>query len=322
MFNDTFRFAARAFPIILAQRSLQRIEDILFVETEALAVRNVAHVRAEFSIGPQEIANRRQQLLDVIVLFDQFGDIARSAGCGYILERLPRLRIEPHAGDVLRKHRDERQSEALVKIRDELIARHFFECAIVAGALLERQMPVHVVGIPPGVLQSLPEEPRLADPPDLVTARDDAFLAVLPHQLAQRVHQFRLYVFEPLVVRPKIKRFLFSGSASILLAVLMIFGAAATRRQGCRRYTCPGIAIRRGDCAGCRAPILSCGVRVHSASPLPCRQDSVPRRAPLRFHAKPGSDAMSASSTAATAAASALQEIPPAEIPPSPAANL
>ncbi len=65
-------------------------------------------------------------------------------------------------------------------------------------------MPVHVVGIPPGVLQALPEKPRLAYPPNLVPPRDYAFFAILPHQLAQSMNQLRLRVLEPLIVRPEI----------------------------------------------------------------------------------------------------------------------
>ena len=90
--------------------------------------------------------------------------------------------------------------EALIKIRDELIARHFLELAIVAGAILVRQVPVHVVRIPPGVLQALPEKARLANAANFVAARDDAFLAILADQFAQGVDQFRLEVFQALVV--------------------------------------------------------------------------------------------------------------------------
>jgi hypothetical protein len=99
------------------------------------------------------------------------------------------------ARNILRKHGNKRQPKSLVKIHDELIARHVLEFAIVAGAILVRQMPVHVVRIPPGVLQPLPEESRLADAANFVSSRDDAFLAVLAHQLAQRVDQLRLEVF-------------------------------------------------------------------------------------------------------------------------------
>jgi hypothetical protein len=122
-------------------------------------------------------------LFDVVVLFDQLGDIAGRACGSDIFQRLRRLRVEPHAWNVLREHGDERQAETLIEIRDELIARHLFERAVVAGTVLERQMPVHVVRIPPRVLQALPEEPRLANPPNFVPPRNHAFLAVLPHQL-------------------------------------------------------------------------------------------------------------------------------------------
>src|SRR2546430_5804781 len=127
----------------------------------------------------------------MIVLLDKLRHVAGRARGGNVFERLRGLRIEANAWHVLREHGNERKPEALVKIRDELVARHLFELAVVARALLERQMPVHVVGIPPGILQALPEEARLANAADFMTPRDDSLLAVLPHQLAQRVHQFR-----------------------------------------------------------------------------------------------------------------------------------
>ncbi len=89
-------------------------------------------------------------------------------------------------------------------------------------------MPVHVVGIPPGILQALPEKPRLANPPNFVTPRDDPFLAVLPDQFAQGIDQFRLRIVKALVVRPQVDRRI--GSASILLAS---FGFI-TGRKPCR----------------------------------------------------------------------------------------
>ena len=79
-------------------------------------------------------------------------------------------------------------------------------CAIVAGTLLVRQVPVHVVRIPPGVLQALPEEARLANAANFVATRDDAFFAILANEFAQRVNDFRIYVLEALVVRPEIER--------------------------------------------------------------------------------------------------------------------
>jgi len=114
------------------------------------------------------------------------------------------LLISEFAWDVLGQHGNERQPKALIKIRDELVARHLFELAVVAEALLERQMPVHVVGIPPGVLQALPEESRLADAADFMSPRNDAFLTVLPHEFTKRVDQFRFCVFEAFVVEPEV----------------------------------------------------------------------------------------------------------------------
>src|ERR1700693_3354379 len=85
------------------------------------------------------------------------------------------LLIGQIARHILPKHGDKRQPKSLVKIHDELIPRHFFELAIVGGAALVRQMLVHVVRVPPGVLQALPEEPGLADPTNLVAPRDDTW---------------------------------------------------------------------------------------------------------------------------------------------------
>src|SRR5260370_5119848 len=177
---SNFFSAFRAGVDVFAERNFQRFEDVLFVEAETLAIGNVAHVGAKFSIRPKEVANRCQQLLDVIVLLDELRNVARRTRRGNVFERLRGLRVEPYARYILRKHRDERKPEPLIEVRDELVARHLFQLAVVAEALLERQMPVHVVGIPPGVLQALPEEPRLANPANFMPPRDDAFLAVLP----------------------------------------------------------------------------------------------------------------------------------------------
>jgi len=52
-------------------------------------------------------------------------------------------------------------------------------------------VPGHVLRIPPRVLQPLPEKPRLPNPPDFVSPRDNSLLPVLHFQFAQRVHQVR-----------------------------------------------------------------------------------------------------------------------------------
>jgi hypothetical protein len=62
-------------------------------------------------------------------------------------------------------------------------------------------MPGHVLRIPPGILQSLPEQSSLPDSPDFMPPRHHAFLAILDHQLAQRIHQIRPQFLQPLVVR-------------------------------------------------------------------------------------------------------------------------
>src|SRR5262249_38056145 len=149
---------------------------------------------------PEKITDRREQLFNVIVLLDQLRDVAGSARGRDISERLSGLRIKPHARNVLRQHGDEGQPKALVEIRDELVARHLFELAVVVEALLKGQVPVHVVRIPPGILQALPEKPRLANAADFVTPRYDTFFAILAHEFAQRMDKFGLHVFEALVV--------------------------------------------------------------------------------------------------------------------------
>src|SRR5258706_4029636 len=225
-------------------------------------------------------------MFDVIVLLNQRSDIAGCARRGNIFERLRRLRIEAHARHILRKHGNKRKAKALIKIGYKLIARHFCERAIIAKALLERQMPVHVVRIPPGVLQALPEKPSLANPPNLMTPRDHTFFAILAHQLAQRMHQLRLNILKPLIVRP-----------------------------------IPDVSIRRRNRTRRSGPSLSCGIQVHSSSPLPCRQNLMRSHAPHWPRATPEFGATSVYVTAATPAASLAGDTPPTGILPYQAAD-
>src|SRR5229473_3977589 len=74
---SNFPSALRANVDVFAQRNFQCFEHVLFVEAEALTIGDVTYVRAEFSISPEEIADRGEQLLDVIVLLDELGDVAR-----------------------------------------------------------------------------------------------------------------------------------------------------------------------------------------------------------------------------------------------------
>ena len=338
-----FLSALRADVDIFAQRNFQCFENVLFVETKALSIGNVPDVGAKFAIGPEKIADRSQQLLDVIVLLDELGDVAGGTRGGNVRQRLRRLGIEPHAWNVLRQYGNERKPEALVKIRDELVARHLFQLAVVLEALLERQMPVHVVGIPPGVLQALPEEPRLANAANFMPARYDAFLAILPDQFAQCVDQFGLCIFEAFVVRTEVEHGV--RSSAILLArcdaaVAQPFRSEAfpircsrvRRRKNLRPEGLSySIAVGRRDGARNARRRFSCAIQVHSASqrtfhqnPRSCCDSSRRRRdanCALPFHAKPGAGARSAFSSAAAAAASALPETPPGEIPPCRAAS-
>src|SRR5260370_10796713 len=56
----SFLPAFRADVNIFAERNLQCFEHVLFVEAEALAIGDVTHIGTEFSISPEEIADRCQ----------------------------------------------------------------------------------------------------------------------------------------------------------------------------------------------------------------------------------------------------------------------
>ncbi len=64
-------------------------------------------------------------------------------------------------------------------------------------------MPRHVLRIPPSVLQPLPKQPRLPDPPNFMPPRNHSLFAILHHKFAQRIHQVRAQLLEPFVVRPQ-----------------------------------------------------------------------------------------------------------------------
>src|SRR5258708_805788 len=132
------------------------------------------------------------------------------------------------------------------------------------------------------------------------------------------MHQFRLNVLEPLVVGAKIER---SGCAGTLLARRVIEGVLVAGRQRCRRYRARGVSVGGSDRAWRAGPSLSCGIQVHSSSPLPCRQNLCWRRARNRLRATPESGARNACAAAAKAAASPARDSRLAEIPPCLAAN-
>jgi hypothetical protein len=136
---------------------------------------------------------RHERIAELLLIAEQL--LVQRVDAGQLL-------VGEFAWDVLRKNRDEGKAEALIEIGDELVARHLFKRAVIAKALLEGQVPVHVVGVPPGILQALPEKPSLANAANLVTARGYALFAILPHEFAQRMHQLRLQILEPLVVWP------------------------------------------------------------------------------------------------------------------------
>src|SRR5690242_7015951 len=87
---------------IFAEGNFDGFENVLVVETEALAIGNVAHVGAELPIGPQKITDGSEQLLDVIVLLDQLRDVAGGASGGNVFERLRGLRVEANGRNILR----------------------------------------------------------------------------------------------------------------------------------------------------------------------------------------------------------------------------
>lgn len=146
-----------------------------------------------------------------------------------------------------------------------------------------------------------------------------ALLAVLPHQFAQGVYQFRLHIVEPLVVRPHIDRRI--GSAIILLASANAIAGRKRRSHGCPRYPGGEIAVRRRYRARNTRPRFSFVVPVHSASQKISRQRSQPRHGWRQSRARLGAGATSASSIVAMAVASDLRETPPAEIRPCQATN-
>src|SRR5271156_351726 len=267
-----FFAAAWANIFVFAEWHFDRRKQCFFVRAEALGVCDVADVGAELAIGPQEIADGGEQFLYLIVLFDQVCDVAGGARRGDIVERLRGLRIEAHARHVLRKHGHERQAEALIEIRDELIARHFFELAVVGGARLVRQMPVHVVRIPPAVLLALPEQARLTDAANFITPRSDALGAILAHQFAQGVDEFGLGVVQKFVVRSDAKH---CGSG------IGVRGSAEVSVGWSDR------AADAGQSAG-SVDAFNCGIQVHTPSrhdsfPYPARR---PIRAALAFGAR------------------------------------
>src|SRR5436305_8701661 len=216
----------------------------------------------------------------MIVLLDKLRHVAGRGRSGSVFKRRRGLRIEANAWHVLREHGNERKPEALVKIRNELVARHLFELAVVARALLERQMPIHVVGVPPGILQALPEEARLANAADFMTPRDDSLLVVLPHQLAQGVDHFWLRVLKPLVVRAKVGLRFLGLACEFVFAVIpsearnlsLVFtlrseeGFLTPLRsvRGDRRVSV--VSVGWGDRARRARPSFSCAVGAHCCS--------------------------------------------------------
>ena len=80
----------------------------------------------------------RELLGDVIVLLDQRGDIAGGAGGGNLAAIVLIADFSGRWGHLARAPRRTEEAEALVEIGDELVARHFFKFAVVAGTVLIR----------------------------------------------------------------------------------------------------------------------------------------------------------------------------------------
>src|SRR5262249_14228715 len=112
-----FLAALRADIDVFAERDFNSFENVFLVEAEALAVRDIANVRTEFAVGPQEIPDGCERVLDVIVLLDELRDIAGRASRGDVRKRLCGLRVKANARHILREHRHERQAKSLIKIR-------------------------------------------------------------------------------------------------------------------------------------------------------------------------------------------------------------
>src|SRR5256885_302158 len=121
-------------------------------------------------------------------------------------------------------------------------------------------MPVHVVRIPPRVVQPLPEKPCLANTANFVASRDDSFFPVLPHQFTQRVHDVRLGIIQQLVVGAKRGLLLLVISSCSAEAVIPSEATEASGRTG-RNLSVSGghvrsrerprkISVRRSDCSG------------------------------------------------------------------------
>ena len=161
------------------------------MKSEALAVHDEAHVRADFAVGPKIESFLDDQIPDAIVALDQARDFGGGFRGGHILFGLRGRREKAHARHVLREHRHERQPERLINIRDELVARHVLDRAVVHQLLLERQMPVLVALAPPHILQAAPELVRLLDAADFLAARGFGFRRELEYEPAQRfLHAF------------------------------------------------------------------------------------------------------------------------------------
>ena len=156
---------------IAAELHLAHADFCLGVKSEALAVHDEADVRADFAVGPQIKRFLDDQVADAIVALNEAGDFGGGFGGGDVLFGLRGRREKSHARNVLREHGDERQSERLINIGDEFVARHVLDRAVVHQLLLEGQMPVLVALAPPHVLQAAPELMRLLDAPDFLAAR-------------------------------------------------------------------------------------------------------------------------------------------------------
>src|SRR5215475_5705024 len=70
-----FLAAAWADIDIIAERHLDGGENVFVVMAEALPVLHVTDVGAEFAVGPEEIADGREQVLDVVVLLDELSNV-------------------------------------------------------------------------------------------------------------------------------------------------------------------------------------------------------------------------------------------------------
>jgi len=168
----------------------------LRMKAKPLPIHHKSHVRPDLPIRPRTERFLHDQIPHAIISFDQLRHFRRRLRRCHILLGLRRRREKPYPRHVLRQHRHQRQTERLVNIRREFIARQILERTAIRQFLLERYMPVLIPLVPPQILQPAPELVRLLDPPHFLPPRRFRFHRILLHQPPQR----HLQTFRQLLV--------------------------------------------------------------------------------------------------------------------------